>query len=74
MASPRDSMTEAMRKLPLSLMRLAMGGWSERMKVLWARASKRGWAVAMRAAGPAVTMASLAAAAASGRPKTGAAR
>jgi isoquinoline 1-oxidoreductase subunit beta len=66
-------MTEAIRKLPLSFTRLAAFGVSETTKILWPMASSRGIAVSIAAGSPAATTRSWRAAAASGRPKTGAA-
>ena len=72
MASPTDSMTEAIRKLPLIFTRLAALGSSPSTKVRCPTASKIGVIASMAAGAPAATTNSLAAAAASGLPNTGA--
>ena len=73
MASPKASIAAASRKLPLSLTRFAADGCVPIARVFEPNASSRGWHAAKAAGSPAATMNSLAAAAESGRPKTGAA-
>jgi hypothetical protein len=55
MASPTDSMTEAIRKLPLSFTRLPAFGVSEMMKVFCPIASKSGAAALTASGAPAAT-------------------
>jgi hypothetical protein len=55
MASPRDSMTVAIRKLPLSLTRFAVFGVYETTKVLCPMAPKIGCAASIAAGAPAAT-------------------
>jgi hypothetical protein len=73
MASPSDSITVAIRKFPLNFTRLAFSGSSDTMKERWPSTSSNGWILAKSSCLPAATMKSLPAAAASGRPNTGAA-
>ena len=72
-ASASDSITDRIRKLPLSLTTLAADGVSPMVKLRWPIASNSGAQAASAAGGPAATTNSFAAAAAAGRPKTGAA-
>ena len=67
------SMAAAMRKLPATLSARACTGSGPRRQVRWPRTSKSGCTRSIAAGSPAATMASCPAAAASGRPKTGAA-
>src|SRR4029453_4626694 len=73
MASPRASISAAIRKLPLSLTRFAARGSSAIGKVCRPMAWKSGTQAATASAAPPTTMNSLAPGAPSGPPKTGAA-
>ena len=73
-ASASDSMTAMIMKFPHSFTRLAAEGLLPTMKVRWPMAPNRGSAMPMSAGSPAATMNNRRAAAASGRPKTGAHR
>src|SRR5437879_4092065 len=73
MASPSASIADASRKFPLSLTRFAAAGSGLIGSVFCPRALKSGMHASIAPGSPAATMNSLAAAAASGRPKTGAA-
>ena len=73
-ASAMASMAALMMKFPMSLTTLAAPGVSPKSKTPWPMASKIGLTRALASAGPEVQIQSLRAAAASGRPKTGAAR
>ena len=65
-------MTEAIMKFPLSLVTLAITGSSPTVNVFWPMTSNSGRQRSIAGRGPAATMNSLAASAASGRPNTGA--
>src|ERR1700722_6313332 len=69
--SARDSIAEAIRKLPHSFTTFAPPGSSAKSKIAWLVASRIGFTLAFAATGPDVQNHAVLAATAAGRPNTG---